>query len=271
MVSDFKDASCFLQAASKTKRQNITRPKAGWKDNLDNASKEVKKSGMAETATGAVLGEEYYIMDGSFLISFCSYELLILWFLVLIMLIGGLVLGPFGALFGASLGEQIGAKNAIERMRKERMEELGVTPEMLQMAKEVGITLNRAVEGLKACEDSLETLQKLARRLEEDANNLYEKAKLEMEEGNEDKARSLLFDRDRLQKKLKQTLTNCIDERKRVSQMRNNVEMIENRALEIENLLNRSVGAKALSDTASSDFSLSTEDPLLQKFRDLER
>ena len=85
MVSDFKDASCFLQAASKTKRQNITRPKAGWKDNLDNASKEVKKSGMAETATGAVLGEEYYIMDGSFLISFCSYELLILWFLVLIM------------------------------------------------------------------------------------------------------------------------------------------------------------------------------------------
>lgn len=239
MVSYLKDASCFLPAAPKTKRQNITRPKAGWKDNLDNASKEVKKSGMAETATGAVLG--------------------------------GLVLGPFGALFGASLGEQIGAKNAIERMRKERMEELGITPEMLQMAKEVGISLNRAVEGLRACEDSLETLQKLARRLEEDANNLYEKAKLEMVEGNEDKARSLLFDRDRLQKKLKQTLTNCIDERKRVSQMRNNVEMIENRALEIENLLNRSVGAKALSDTASSDFSLSTEDPLLQKFRDLER
>ena len=73
MVSYLKDASCFLPAAPKTKRQNITRPKAGWKDNLDNASKEVKKSGMAETATGAVLGKEYYIMSGSFLVLFCPW------------------------------------------------------------------------------------------------------------------------------------------------------------------------------------------------------
>ena len=214
--------------------------KAEWKKNLDEAGDKIKNAGsggMAETATGAVLG--------------------------------GLILGPFGALFGAQLGANIGAKNAMEQSRKQRMKELGVTPEMLEMAQEIGVTLNRAVEGLNACRDSLESQQRLAKRIDSDIERLYEDAKTAMMDSNEDRARELLVERDRQQKKLKQVLTNCVDERRRVEQMERNVESIEDRAMEIENLLNRSVGAKALQDT--SDFSIAAEDPLLQKFKDLER
>jgi len=50
--------------------------------------------------------------------------------------------------------------------------------------------------------------------------------------------------------------------------MRSNVDALEQRAMEIESLLARTIGAKALKDS-SSQFSLSQEDPLLQKFRDM--
>lgn len=224
---------------SESYRQHRTL-QAEWKNNLDEASDKVKKAGsggMAETATGAVLG--------------------------------GLILGPFGALFGAQLGANLGAKNSIEQSRKDRMKELGVTPEMLAMAQEVGVTLNRAVEGLNACRDSLASQQALAKRIDSDIERLYEDAKSAMSSSNEDRARELLFERDRLKKKLKQVLKNCVDERRRVQQMESNVEAIEDRAMEVETLLNRSVGAKALGDT--SDFAMNVADPLLEKFKDLER
>ena len=50
--------------------------------------------------------------------------------------------------------------------------------------------------------------------------------------------------------------------------MESNVESIKRRALEVESLLQRTVGAKARQDSFT-DLSLSVEDPLLQKFRDL--
>lgn len=225
--------------------ESKTRIQAEWKKKLEETGDKLEKAGsggVAETATGAVLG--------------------------------GLILGPFGALFGAQIGASIGAKNSIEKERMQKMKELGITPEMLEMAQEVGVTLNRAVEGLNACRDSLQTQQRLAKRLDSDIERIYEDAKAAMIAKEEDRARQLLFERDRLQKKLKKVLMSCVDEKKRVQQMKNNVEAIEDRAMEIESLLNRSVGAKALDDTSSTNFEMglkiSEEDPLLQKFRDLE-
>ena len=71
-----------------------------------------------------------------------------------------------------------------------------------------------------------------------------------------------------VQEKLKKVLLTCADEQKRLSKMRSNVDALEQRAMEIESLLARTIGAKALNDS-SSQFSLSQEDPLLQKFRDM--
>eukprot|EP00559_Dactyliosolen_fragilissimus_P003290 CAMPEP_0184872806 /NCGR_PEP_ID=MMETSP0580-20130426/41494_1 /TAXON_ID=1118495 /ORGANISM="Dactyliosolen fragilissimus" /LENGTH=103 /DNA_ID=CAMNT_0027375649 /DNA_START=268 /DNA_END=579 /DNA_ORIENTATION=+ len=52
-------------------------------------------------------------------------------------ILGGLVLGPFGALFGASIGSSLGAKNAISKAKKEELERMGITEDMLQSAREV--------------------------------------------------------------------------------------------------------------------------------------
>lgn len=146
---------------------------------------------------------------------------------------------------------------------------MGITQDMLDAAEQVGIALEQAFEGLKATQASLETQQSLARRLERDIDELYNKAKTAIESGNEEEAKSFLFQRNQNQEKMVSVLKLCAEEKKRLGVMQDNVDAIERRALEIESLLQRSVGAKARTETSFNDLSLSTEDPLLQKFRDL--
>jgi phage shock protein A len=97
---------------------------------------------------------------------------------------------------------------------------------------------------------------------------LYEKAKEAMVSGNEDHARKLLLERTSVQEKLKKTLKLCAEEKKRLEQMQGNILALEERGREIERLLSRAVGAKAVQNTNNIGLSLSMGDPLLQKFRD---
>ena len=52
-------------------------------------------------------------------------------------------------MFGAQIGATFGAKRASNEMQKKEMERLGLTPEMVEMAQEVGAALERGLEGLK--------------------------------------------------------------------------------------------------------------------------
>jgi hypothetical protein len=188
------------------------------------------------------------------------------------------------------MGANFGAKSAVERARKEEMERLGVSQDMLDAAQDIGLALQQSLDGLEATRASLETQQSLARRLDRDATELYEKAKTAMttttsssssssSSSSEDEARKLLLKRTEVQDKLKSVLVQCAAEKRRMETMEENVRVIEARALEIDALLQRTVGAKARQDASFSssssssmmdgDFSLSREDPLLQKFRDL--
>lgn len=162
----------------------------------------------------------------------------------------------------------MGEKNALDRARKEEMEKLGLSEDMLVMARECGKALERSIDGLKATRNSLESQRALARRLEKNADDFYEKAKKAMVNSDEDTARKALLDRERTQEKLKKSLAACIEETKRLEQMEENIEALEQRALEVESLLNRSVGTSALRDS-SSTLTLPSEDPLLERFRDL--
>mmetsp|Transcript_41322 Transcript_41322/g.46967 ORF Transcript_41322/g.46967 Transcript_41322/m.46967 type:complete len:282 (-) Transcript_41322:263-1108(-) len=194
-------------------------------------------------------------------------------------ILGGLVGGPFGALFGAAVGGNMGSKNALDRARKEEMEKKGITQEMLDAAEEVGYALEQSMEGMDATKDSLRSQQSLARRLEFDMNNIYDKAKAAMVDGREEDARKLLLQRSKEQDRLKDVLKRCAEEVKRIDVMESNVSALQKRALEIEAILQRAVGAKARQDSADfadrqlplsdTDFSLSREDPLLEKFKDL--
>lgn len=181
--------------------------------------------------------------------------------------LGGLVLGPFGALFGASVGSKVGATQALDKAKQDELSDMGVTREMLESAREMGVALERGMEGLQATEDSLRTQQQFAKRLDDDSNNTYEDALTALKDGDETRAKDLLFKKEQIQEKLKKTLMNCVEEKKRLDRMKDNVRAIEERAVEMESLMKRNIGAKALID--SSEFSLAAEDPLLQKFRDM--
>uniref|UniRef100_A0A7R9WVD1 Uncharacterized protein n=1 Tax=Craspedostauros australis TaxID=1486917 RepID=A0A7R9WVD1_9STRA len=184
-------------------------------------------------------------------------------------ILGGLVLGPFGALFGANIGANLGQMNAVDQARKDEMERLGISQDMLDAAQECGMALQQAMEGLSATQDSLKTQQMLARRLDSDAEDIYEKAKVAIGDGDEIAAKDLLFKRTQVQDKLKKILLNCAEEKKRLVTMEDNVKAIEARALEIESLLQRTVGAKSRQDAGMAELSLARDDPLLQKFKDL--
>lgn len=184
-------------------------------------------------------------------------------------ILGGLILGPFGALFGAQLGAQLGQKNAVDRARQEEMERLGITQDMLDSAQEIGLALEQSIEGLQASRNSLESLQNFARRLEQSMEETYEKAKREIAAGNEGEARKYLLEKQRIQEKLVATLKACAEEKSRYTQMERNVGALEERAMDMETLLRRTVGATTIQNTAMQQFSVKDGDPLMQKFRDI--
>lgn len=183
--------------------------------------------------------------------------------------IGGLFGGPFGALFGAQVGASLGGASTLDKARTEEMKRRGITPEMLEQANEIGRVLSQAVDGLRATEDSYETSMRLAKSLNRQNEQIYDKAKDSMQNGDEDGARRLLLERERIKEKLVTVLKTVTEEQKRLELQRSNVEALETRALEVESLLRRSVGASAMQGSVDLGMSLEAEDPLLRKFRDL--
>ena len=153
----------------------------------------------------------------------------------------------------------------MDQARQKEMQKMGLTPEMLEAAKEIGVTLENSIQGLQACQDSLRTLQNLALNLEKKDEQLYKKAQECLMGGDENRAREYLLERNSVQAKVVSTLRSAAAERNRLEQMESNVEALKERAQEMERLMSRSVGAKSLQD---SSFRLQQEDPLLQKFRD---
>ena len=155
--------------------------------------------------------------------------------------------------------------------KKSEMERLGISQDMLDMAQDVGVSLEKSIEGMKAVRNSLETQQKLARLLDAESSNLYNKAKESISDSNEELARKLLLERTNVQEKLKKVLINCTEEKGRLQKMEDNISQLERRALEIDMLLRRTVSTKSMQGIADLDLGLSlrSEDPLLQKFKDL--
>lgn len=208
-----------------------------WNEEIDENSRRKASGGGGETFAGAVLG--------------------------------GLLGGPFGAVFGASVGSSFGARAAQDRARQEEMKRLGLSQDMLDSAQEVGLALEQCMQGLSQVQENLETQQRLARRLDADSETLYDKAKTAMAENNEDTARDLLMQREKVRDRLKQVLENCVKARNQVDKMEANAAELEGRAMEIEALLQRTVGAKAMQNTEDLGLSLRDSDPLLQKFKDM--
>jgi hypothetical protein len=195
-------------------------------------------------------------------------------------ILGGLLMGPLGALWGASIGANVGAKRSMEQAKRQEMERLGISQEMVDMAQDISISLQRAMEGYRVSQDSLRIQQSLAQRLEAEVQELQEGAKRAIIQGDEERAREILLRKKNKMDRWKEILLKCAEEKDRAERMKENVEALEQRAIEVDALIRRSVSAKALQDTSNSRFlledttsevpSASFEDPLLRKFRELE-
>lgn len=172
-------------------------------------------------------------------------------------------------MFGASIGANVGAKKAELDARRAEMERLGISQEMLDMAKDVGLSLESSMEGIQAIQSSLETQQKLAKLLDQEVSTLYDRAKAALDNSDDDLARKILMERAAVQDKLKKVLMACAEEKGRLEKMKENVDQLERRALEIDALLRRSVSARSRQNFSADGFSLQKEDPLLQKFKDI--
>ncbi len=102
-------------------------------------------------------------------------------------ILGGLVLGPFGALFGASVGSSLVRTNAIDVGKKEELARMDVLEEMLENAREMGSVLERDME------DRLAMQQHFARRLDEESETIDSQAKEAIARQDEEAARDLLL------------------------------------------------------------------------------
>ena len=162
-----------------------------WRQDIEeNSRRKAQGSGAGETVAGAILG--------------------------------GLLGGPFGAVFGASVGSSFGAQNAVNRARQEEMKRMGLSQDMLDSAEQVGLALEQCMQGLQQVQESLDTQQRLARRLDADADALYEKAKTAMANNKEEEAKKYLLERERVRDRLKEVLGNCVTAKQQVRRNRQN-------------------------------------------------
>ena len=271
-----KTADAFaLPSAIKARTTTVALHDNKLRQDIEQRSLQNAKGGMGETAAGAVLGGlllgpfgtsrdnrfQYSVFYSHYTTVFMHASHTSSHFFFFIQL-------ATGALFGASVGSNLGAKNSVERARQDEMDRLGITQEMLDAAQDIGLALERSMDGLNASKDSLGTLQRLARKLDADAEQVYDKAKAALAENNEEQAKEYLLQRTTIQDKLKNVLLQCAEEKKRYEKMESNVSALEERAMEVNSLLKRAVGAKTIAEADAMGLTLQSEDPLLQKFRD---
>ena len=175
------------QYAIHQRRSRVILDNDRWRREIDENSRRKAAGGAGETMAGAILG--------------------------------GLLGGPFGAVFGASVGSTFGAQNAVNRARQEEMKRLGLSQDMLDSAEQVGLALEQCMQGLQQVQESLQTQQRLARRLDADVEELYDKAKMAMADNNEEAARKYLLERERVRDRLKEVLNNCVTAKQQVRRM----------------------------------------------------
>lgn len=175
--------------------------------------------------------------------------------------LGGLLLGPFGAIFGANLGSEWGRGRGSS-------EELDVDEEIVQLARSAGRELADAMQSRSQVIEVKESLARKVLRLEDEVEELTEKAKQAIEADDEDAARSFLEKKYPIQQSLESSKTELQRALQRVSIVEENVKKLEKQALEVSSLLERAQQATGAQRTAlkAEASAFSVKDPLLDRF-----
>lgn len=186
--------------------------------------------------------------------------------------LGGLMGGPFGAIWGASLGSNIGQSREAKVQEQQRLERMGLTPEVLKAASAVAADLREVEAGLQLTEQSLRSAELLQASVSGQADAAYAAAEQCLRDGDEAGARAKLLEKREITAKLDIAKLEVAQARERRDSMASSVEALQARAREVETIMSRSVTASTEVRTADYGAGMAPpEDPLLQRFKDLEK
>ena len=210
--------------------------------------------------------------------------------------LGGLIAGPFGALWGASLGSSMGAAGRERREEEARLAAMGLDREAVRLAAALAAELAEAEASVSACEEAERSQSNLGERLAAAAAEQYAAAEEKLRAGDEESARALLVERrggrerrverqghlptfpspphrQETQAKAARADAELQEARDRTLSVRRAVSVLSTRAAELEASLDQAAARKAVGSgpVAGAVEAAPPEDPLLARFKDLER
>jgi succinate dehydrogenase/fumarate reductase flavoprotein subunit len=197
--------------------------------------------------------------------------------------LGGLLLGPFGAVLGGQFGANLGSDRKRARQEDAALRKQGITPEMVKMVQECAEGLESAEEALRTAKDSFRGTLDEASDLEAEASELYNLATAAVQSGNDDKAREHLAARKKAQAALEDATRRAKEAQGRVERVEASVATLASQAKKLEQILkdNMAVAAERNARESAAKFEgageayaetsfQELEDPLEKKFRELE-
>lgn len=184
--------------------------------------------------------------------------------------LGGLLMGPFGALWGAQLGGSWGERQAAQA----RLDKVGLDKTTLAQVASVASELAEAEEALTLVKRSADSQRAVVRSLEAEAARFYGEAEAALKSGDEDAARQKLMEKRGVTARLASAELDATQASERVASMERSVASLEQRALQVQALVDRALASEVRGGGASASttgLELEPEDPLLARFRDLEK
>lgn len=184
--------------------------------------------------------------------------------------VGGLMGGPIGLLLGMNLGGSLGRQSP---KFPAKLQALGVDPGFVREAEDLAFEADQAREALRASEDAAESAKRYAAVLRRDRDAAQEAAQAAVKANDDATARSHLSARMTLDARVQDADLKAQDALDRQATAASGLDFIDKRAKEVDDLLARAIVA-AVDGTSSVGTAPVTpliEDPLIAKFRDLER
>lgn len=139
---------------------------------------------------------------------------------------------------------------------------MGISQDMREMAASCATEIVEAEKGLEIALASLRSAEFVERNLESSANESYRAALAALRSGDDEQAKEHLVQRQEANSQLTRARINTLEAESRVTSLRSSIRALEEQAAKVEALMSRAASVRLTEDAI--------EDPLIQKFRDLQ-
>ena len=182
-------------------------------------------------------------------------------------IVGGTVLGPFGAIMGAAVGRDIAFNNQLGKTKRGNDEN-----SLLQMCTYMEEEVQRAQNTLLDITELRDNEKKRAVALNKESAGLYELAKEVVANGDDVAGKKFLTKRQEVMEKCKDVVRNVSNIEAEIKKQEMNVNKLKDKLVEVASVYERELEAKeSLQQQEQLGQDDALIDPLEKKFRDLEQ